>query len=47
MLNSALFQTPRVEEILQEMGIKRFVSPLTYFRYAGGSFHCLTNEMYF
>jgi len=28
------------------MGIERFITPLTYFRYAGGSVHCLTNEIY-
>ena len=46
MLNSAPFLTPGVEELIISLGVERFVSPLTYFRYAGGSFHCLTNEMY-
>lgn len=46
LLNTCLFKTLGVEEKLQNMGIQRFTSPLTYFRYAGGSFHCLTNEIY-
>ena len=46
MVNSSKFFTPGVEEILSDMGIERFITPLTYFRYAGGSVHCLTNEIY-
>ena len=46
MVNSAFFTTPGVEEKLKELGIQRFVTPLTSFRYAGGSVHCLTNEIY-
>lgn len=46
MLNCEKFVTPGVEERLAEFGIKRFVSELTYHRYAGGSYHCLTNEIY-
>lgn len=46
MVNSSKFFTPGVEETLTEMGIQRFITPLTYFRYAGGSVHCLTNEIY-
>ncbi|MBT3495912.1 MAG: hypothetical protein HOL27_03725 [Candidatus Marinimicrobia bacterium] len=46
MLNGDKFLTEHVEEKLESFGIKRFVSPLTYFRYAGGSYHCLTNEVY-
>lgn len=46
MVNSSLFVTPGVEEKLQKLGIERFVAPLTSFKYAGGSVHCLTNEVY-
>jgi N-dimethylarginine dimethylaminohydrolase len=46
MLNCAKFLTMSVEEKLKKLGIKRFVSPLTDFRFAGGSYHCLTNEIY-
>jgi len=46
MVNSSPFMTPGVEDILEELGIQRFVTPLTSFRYAGGSVHCLTNEIY-
>jgi len=46
MVNSSLFNTPGVEEYLESIGIRRFVTPLTSFRYAGGSVHCLTNEIY-
>ncbi len=46
MVNSSHFQTSGVERRLEEMGICRFVAPLTSFRYAGGSVHCLTNEIY-
>lgn len=46
MVNSSHFTTPGIEEQLAEMGIARYVTPLTSFRYAGGSVHCLTNEVY-
>ena len=46
MLNCSSFLTENVEEKLRELGITRYVSPLTYFRFAGGSYHCLTNEIY-
>lgn len=46
MVNSSEFQTEGVENRLQDLGICRFVAPLTSFRYAGGSVHCLTNEIY-
>lgn len=46
ILNSSKFKTLGVEEKLKSLAIKRFVTPLTYFRYAGGSCHCLTNEIY-
>ncbi len=46
MVNSSKFTTPGIEKQLLEMGIQRYVTPLTSFRYAGGSVHCLTNEVY-
>ncbi len=46
MVNSSKFTTPGVEEKLQDLGIQRYVTPLDSFRYAGGSVHCLTNEVY-
>lgn len=46
LLNSCAFETAGVEEKLKSLGIQRFISPLTSFRFAGGSYHCLTNEMY-
>ncbi len=46
MVNSSHFKTPGVEERLKALGIQRYVTPLTSFRYAGGSVHCLTNEVY-
>lgn len=46
MLNCLEFLTKNVENRLKAMGIKRYISPLTYFRFAGGSYHCLTNEIY-
>ncbi|NQV30650.1 MAG: hypothetical protein HQ508_07170 [Candidatus Marinimicrobia bacterium] len=46
MVNSSRFSTPGVEERLKELGIQRYITPLTSFRYAGGSVHCLTNEVY-
>jgi len=46
MVNSSRFTTPGVEERLEQLGIARYVTPLTSFRYAGGSVHCLTNEVY-
>jgi len=46
MVNSSRFTTPGIEERLAELGISRYITPLTSFRYAGGSVHCLTNEVY-
>jgi N-dimethylarginine dimethylaminohydrolase len=46
MVNSSRFRTPGVEQRLEELEIQRFVTPLNSFRYAGGSVHCLTNEVY-
>lgn len=46
MVNSSKFSTPGVEEYLASIGIQRYVTPLSSFRYAGGSVHCLTNEIY-
>lgn len=46
MVNSSHFMTPGVEELLSDLGIQRFITPLSSFRYAGGSVHCLTNEIY-
>ena len=46
MVNSSKFNTPGVEELLESLGIQRFITPLSSFRYAGGSVHCLTNEIY-
>jgi len=46
MVNSGRFVTPGVEETLEKLGIERYVTPLTSFKYAGGSVHCLTNEIY-
>lgn len=45
MLNCAKFLTKGVENKLKKLGIKRFISPLKDFRFAGGSYHCLTNEI--
>jgi N-dimethylarginine dimethylaminohydrolase len=44
LINSSKFITNGVEEELKRLGILRCVVPLTYFRFAGGSCHCLTNE---
>ncbi|MBI4350355.1 MAG: hypothetical protein HY550_02845 [Elusimicrobia bacterium] len=46
LVNSSRFSTPGVEARLKKLGIERFVAPLTSFRYAGGSVHCLTNELF-
>ena len=46
MVNSSRFSTPGIEEMLQVLGIERFVCPLPSFKYAGGSVQCLTNEVY-
>ena len=46
MVNSSRFSTPGVEAALKKLGIERFVTPLTSFKYAGGSVHCLTNEIF-
>ena len=46
MANCSKFQTKHIEQKLKKMEIQRYISPLTYFRFAGGSYHCLTNEIY-
>jgi len=46
MMNCGKFSTPGVENKLKALKIKRYSAPLTYFRFAGGSYHCLTNEIY-
>ena len=46
LVNASRFTTPGVEDALRQLGIERYVTPLTSFRYAGGSVHCLTNEIY-
>ncbi len=46
LVNCCRFGTPGVEERLKELEVRRFVTPLEYFRYAGGSVHCLTNEVF-
>lgn len=46
MVNCSRFTTPGVEKTLKKLGIERHVTPLTSFKYAGGSVHCLTNEVY-
>ena len=45
MISCHKFETPGVEKKLKERGIKHYITPLTYFRYAGGSCHCLANEV--
>lgn len=45
LINAHAFQTVGVEERLTEIGIQRLITPLTQFAYAGGSAHCLTNEV--
>ena len=46
MVNCSVFSTPGVEAKLRKLGIERYVAPLTSFKYAGGSVHCLTNEVF-
>jgi len=46
LVNCCPFQTPGVEEQLLKFGIARYSTSLEYFKYAGGSVHCLTNEIY-
>ncbi len=46
LLSCSRFTTPGVEERLRDICVEHLVSPLADFRYAGGSYHCLTNEMY-
>jgi N-dimethylarginine dimethylaminohydrolase len=46
MVSSSKFATPGVEERLEKLGVSRLIAPLRYFRFAGGSVHCLTNEIY-
>ncbi len=45
MVSCHKFETLGVEKKLKELGIKHHVTPLTYFRFAGGSCHCLANEI--
>lgn len=45
MVSGGYFLTEGVEERIRELGIQRFVTPLSQFRWAGGSVHCLTNEI--
>lgn len=45
LVGSSYFSTKGIEEKLKKMGIKHFVCPLIYFDFAGGSCHCLTNEL--
>ena len=45
LVNSKKFLTSGVEEKLKALKIKRFVTPLTFHRFAGGACHCLTNEI--
>ncbi|HCM54205.1 MAG TPA: hypothetical protein DIS59_04710 [Candidatus Magasanikbacteria bacterium] len=44
-INAEKFQTPGVEAHISSFGIARSTSPLPYFHHAGGSYHCLTNEV--
>ena len=46
LINCSDFSTPGVEDKLRKLKIQRLNSPLTDFRFAGGSYHCLTNEIY-
>lgn len=46
IISCSKFLTNDVERKLKTIGVKHYTSPLTYFRYAGGSYHCLTNEIY-
>jgi len=46
LLSCSAFLTSGVEEKLAQLGVKHLISPLTDFRFAGGSYHCLTNEIY-
>ncbi|MBI5755235.1 hypothetical protein HZA41_03390 [Candidatus Peregrinibacteria bacterium] len=45
LIGSSRFSTPGIEELFEKWGISHIVTPLSYFRYAGGSAHCLTNEI--
>ncbi|OIO19398.1 MAG: hypothetical protein CO029_00840 [Candidatus Magasanikbacteria bacterium CG_4_9_14_0_2_um_filter_41_10] len=44
-INAEEFNTPGVEAHIASLGIARYSSPLPYFHHAGGSYHCLTNEV--
>lgn len=44
-INAEEFKTPGVEAHIASLGITRASSPLPYFHHAGGSYHCLTNEV--
>ncbi len=45
LIGGHTFITPGVEEKISQLGIEHIVSPITQFLYAGGGFHCLTNEL--
>jgi len=44
-INAEPFKTPGVEKKISSLGVTRSSSPLPYFHHAGGSYHCLTNEV--
>jgi len=44
-INAEEFSTPGVEAHISSFEIARSTSPLPYFHHAGGSYHCLTNEV--
>jgi len=44
-INAEPFKTPGVEKNISSLGITRSSSQLPYFHHAGGSYHCLTNEV--
>lgn len=45
LIGSSRFSTAGIEDVLEKWGIRHIITPLSYFRYAGGSAHCLTNEI--
>lgn len=46
LISGSKFSTPEVESRLRKLGIKHYVVPLMDYNFAGGSVHCLTNEIY-
>lgn len=46
MISGSSFTNPHVEKRLKELGVDFYVVSLTDFNFAGGSVHCLTNEIY-